>query len=121
MLFTVQRIGGNFEPHVHKKKGLWPFFIFCVYLEPALFGEIGILDNCFLILKIVVSLYVLWDIFVNNKKNFNIAQILSFVFFLAMIITTLINNGSFMQAFRTVFIEALSTLYLIHCLTQDGK
>lgn len=104
-----------------KRKDFGLFFIFCVYLEPALFGEIGILDNCFLILKIVVSLYVLWDIFVNNKKNFNIAQILSFVFFLAMIITTLINNGSFMQAFRTVFIEALSTLYLIHCLTQDGK
>ena len=103
------------------KKNFAFTLVMLAFLEPALFSEILLLDNLYLVFKIIAGLYAIYDVFIRNKFRLTSFQIVVFMFFGSLILTTAMNKGDVYNAFRTVFFNSLTVIYFDYCLREDSN
>lgn len=97
--------------------------IFClimfIFLEPALFQQLTMIDNIFVFGKLFAGIYVISVCLLLNSRKISVAQIIVIIFFGSFVITTALADGNIFSAIRTVAFNALTVVYLDYCIRKN--
>ncbi len=85
-----------------KKNSIKILFPIIALMEPELFGQISLIDNIWNGFRVMAMLYIAISMFKEHALSISAIQLLSIVFFLLPIVSTLINGGSFLQAVKAM-------------------
>ena len=88
-------------------------------MEPPLFSQINTIDNLWLFLKLIAFGYIV-AVSIKKKASLSMIQFLCIIFFGWMIISTFLNDGNTLLAFRTIFFNLVICYYFDLKLRENG-